>query len=561
MLRTTCSTAHFLETIRQPPARRAVWIAGLLCVVLSACGRHMDVTFVPCRHCAAPLSPTAKACPKCGEPTPIADLVVNSIGMRLKPVAAGRFRMGAADADTAARADEKPVHTVDISEPLLIGVTEVTQSQFWTVMDSNPSAFSPDGRKHAEVAGLDTGDFPVESVTWDEAVEFCDRLGRLPGERSRGRTYRLPTEAEWEFAATRATTPRAAAGTTITSPRPYAVDTGIMDDSGLIAMCGNVAEWTSDWFSSEYYLSSTGRNPKGANEGTVKSFRGAAWNTPPRESRITARDADVPDARRDDVGFRVVCIVEPDANAVPTARLRIPSEVVQRPAATPPASPRVTADISVALAAWKRAVVRIAVRTPEGDGQGSGFLIDSHGTVVTNLHVVEDALEVTAFFSDGFQERIREATGVIPDKDLAFVRLASGTSRCEPLSLSESLPPEGRSVFAVGCPMGLGFSLTQGIVSGIRSASELREAFRSDGVVGPDLSVQWIQTTAAINWGNSGGPLIDDRGRVVGVNTLVFGRSREDGVAEGLNFAVSSQDVLQARRSIAGGPRTFPLRK
>lgn len=562
MLRTTCSTAHFLETIREPPARRAVWIAGLLCVVLSACGRHMDVTFVPCRHCAAPLSPTAKACPKCGEPTPIADLVVNSIGMRLKPVAAGRFRMGATDADTAARAEEKPAHTVDISEPFLIGVTEVTQSQFRAVMGSNPSAFSLEGKNCGQVQEIDTGDFPVESVTWEEAVEFCDRLGRLPAERSRGRTYRLPTEAEWEFVAMRGVAARTSAtvGTTATPPRPHAVCSGIVDDGGLVAMNGNVSEWTSDWFASDYYLSSTGRNPRGAKEGVVKSFRGAAWNSSPMESRITARDADVPAARRDDLGFRVVCVIDTVGKTTPETQGRTPSQVTQRPA-RPPQPPPAPVDLSVSLAAWKRAVVRIAVRTPEGDGQGSGFLIDSHGTVVTNLHVVEDALEVTAFFSDGFQERIREATGVMPDKDLAFVRLASGTSRCEPLSLSESLPPEGRSVFAVGCPMGLGFSLTQGIVSGIRSASELREAFRSDGVVGPNLSVQWIQTTAAINWGNSGGPLIDDRGRVVGVNTLVFGRSREDGVAEGLNFAVSSQDVLQARRSIAGGPRTFPLRK
>jgi len=561
MLRTTCSPAHPLKAIRRTPVRRAGWIATLLCVLLSACGRHTDVTYVPCRHCTAPLSPAARACPKCGEPTPIADLVVNSIGMRLKPVAAGRFRMGAADADTSAQAEEKPIHSVDISEPFLIGVTEVTQSQFRAVMGSNPSAFSSDGKKCDQVQAIDTADFPVESVTWEEAVEFCDRLGRLPEERSRGRTYRLPTEAEWEFTATRVVAARTstAAGTTATPPRPHAVYSKIIDDGGLVAMNGNVSEWTSDWFTSDYYLSSTGRNPRGAKDGVVKSFRGAAWNSPPMASRITARDADVPAARRDDLGFRVVCVIDPDGKPSPETRTAAPLQVTQRP--VPPPLPPATVDLAVSLAAWKRAVVRIAVRSPEGDGQGSGFLIDAHGTVVTNLHVVADALEVTAFFSDGFQERIREATGVMPEKDLAFLRLESGKSRCEPLALSESLPQEGRTVFAVGCPLGLGFSLTQGIVSGIRSASELREAFRSEGIPGPDLSVQWIQTTAAINWGNSGGPLIDDRGRVVGVNTLVFGRDRENGVAEGLNFAVSSQDVLQASRSTTGSPIPLPLSK
>jgi S1-C subfamily serine protease len=110
----------------------------------------------------------------------------------------------------------------------------------------------------------------------------------------------------------------------------------------------------------------------------------------------------------------------------------------------------------------------------------------------------------------------------------------------------------------LGSPLGLGFSVTQGIISGIRSASELRSAFRSEGVRGPNLNVQWVQTTAAVNWGNSGGPLIDTSGGVVGVNTLVFGRNREDGVAEGLNFAVSSGDVLKAYQNISN--RVTPFR-
>jgi S1-C subfamily serine protease len=438
----------------------------------------------------------------------------------------------------------------------LIGVTEVTQGQFYAVMGTNPSAFSPDGVKHQAVQDVDTDALPVESVTWSEAVAFCDRLSDTPQEREAGRAYRLPTEAEWGFAARSGVAPpaRPSRGST---QRPCAVMDAALNEGGLFGMNGNVSEWTWDWFSSDYYVVSTGLDPKGVDDGAVKSFRGAAWNSSPAAWRITARDADVPEARRDDLGFRVVCVTHAAVKQRAVVPEPTPTEVIYRmPTDAPPAA----SDVSTLLPTWKRAVVRLAVRTTEGKGQGSGFIIDTKGTVVTNFHVVADAIEVTAFFSDGFQEQVRGTLGVMPDKDLAFLRLVSGKSRCDPLRLADSLPQEGRVVYAIGCPLGLGFSLTQGIVSGIRSAAELREAFRSEGGRGPDLNVQWIQTTAAVNWGNSGGPLIDDRGRVVGVNTLVFGRNREDGIAEGLNFAVSSQDVLLAHRSLLDRVKAFPKR-
>jgi formylglycine-generating enzyme required for sulfatase activity len=536
-------------------------LIALVATSLFACNRATDKAFVRCGHCGSSLSPAAKSCPKCGEPTAVADVVVNSIGMRLKPIGSGRFRMGATDHDTAAGAEEKPAHTVVISMPFLVGVTEVTQSQYQAVMEYNPSAFSPDGTKGDEVRGLQTSEFPVESVTWHEAVEFCDRLSDLPEERAKGRKYRLPTEAEWEFAATRerGAGSQSDRGSSPSSGRrrPYAVEKGVANGSGLVGMMDNVAEWASDWFSSDYYTTSTGRDRKGVKDGVVRSFRGAAWNSSPASRRITVRDADVPEARREDLGFRVLC-TEVDAGAIAHNELENSrSEIVLRPTPPPPTG---AADISASLTAWKRAVVRLAVRAADGEGQGSGFVIDNKGTIVTNAHVIDDAIEVTAFFSDGFQERIQGIVGISADKDLAFLRLASGESRCEPLVLAGSLPPDGRTVYALGCPLGLGFSLTQGIVSGVRSAAELREAFRSEGSRGPDLSVQWIQTTAAVNWGNSGGPLIDDKGQVVGVNTLVFGRDREGGTAEGLNFAVSSHDVLQAHRSLIDRVRPFPQR-
>lgn len=549
-----------LLAIRASRLRNVARYFFVACIfaLLFSCHRVTDKAFVDCGHCGLGLSPSAKLCPKCGEATAAADMVVNSIGMRLKPIAGGRFRMGAPDSDTAAGVEEKPPHTVDVSQPFLLGVTEVTQSQFASVMDSNPSAFSLGGASSDDARGFEASELPVESVTWHEAVQFCELLNKLPEERARGRKYRLPTEAEWEFAATRKPVAgsqshsgfRAASG----QRQPHVVEEGVADGSGLIGMMDNVAEWTSDWFSSDYYTTSSGRDPKGEKDGVVRAFRGAAWNSSPVSLRITARDADVPEARRKDLGFRVVCT---EGNTAHNESEGSSSQIAYRP---PQPFPPVATDISASLAVCKRAVVRLAVRTAEGEGQGSGFVIDEKGTVVTNAHVIDDAIEVTAFFSDGFQERIQGLVGVVPDKDLAFLRLSSDESRCEPLSLSTSLPPDGRAVYALGCPLGLGLSLTQGIVSGVRSAGELRDAFRSEGSRGPDLSVQWIQTTAAVNWGNSGGPLIDEKGQVVGVNTLVFGRDREGGTAEGLNFAVSSQDVLQAIRALDGRSKPFPRR-
>jgi len=532
-------------------------VLAAMILITTACSSRNPIGSTACEFCHSMLSPSAKACPKCGEPTSVADVVTNSIGIQLVPIAAGRFRMGAGEGDSSAGDEEKPPHNVDISTPFMAGITEVTQEQFEAVMGSNPSAFAPGGEQADRVRGIATGSFPVESVTWDEAVEFCRRLSDTPQEKSRGRSYRLPTEAEWELAATRGGNRTGRRGASRPSDqhvhrRPHEVDQGVSNRIGLIGMTDNVSEWTSDWFSSEYYITSTGRDPQGTKDGSVRSFRGGAWNSEPTNQRLTARDADVPDARRADLGFRVVCVEGADTASLSSSPER--TQVINRPTPAP------AAEAGIPLESWKRAVVRLAVRTMTGDGEGSGFLIDSRGTIVTNLHVIDDALEVTAYFSDGFQEPVAGWLSIATAKDLAFLQLKSTTSRCDPLALAGSLPRDGQKVYALGCPLGLGFSLTDGIVSGIRSPAELRDAFRGDGLRGPDLNVHWVQTTAAINWGNSGGPLIDDKGNVVGVNTLVFGRSREGGKAEGLNFAVSSLDVLQAQSEPGGSLRPFPIR-
>src|SRR5262249_16814890 len=119
--------------------------------------------------------------------------VVNAAGMKLVLIPGGSFRMGSPGAEVGRSADEGPPRAVVISGSFYLGAFPVTQGQYQQVMGDNPSHFR-------RVAGLDPRTLPVENVSWDDAVAFCHALSELPEERRKGRVYRLPTEAEWEYA-------------------------------------------------------------------------------------------------------------------------------------------------------------------------------------------------------------------------------------------------------------------------------------------------------------------------------------------------------------------------
>src|SRR4029079_2436464 len=120
--------------------------------------------------------------------------ITNSIGMKLMLIPEGKFVMGSPASELNRAADESQ-HVVEITQPFYLGTCEVTQVQYRSVMGSNPSWFSSQGDGKTRVSGVDTDFFPVENVSWNEALEFCRRLGE-----QEGRAYRLPTEAEWEYA-------------------------------------------------------------------------------------------------------------------------------------------------------------------------------------------------------------------------------------------------------------------------------------------------------------------------------------------------------------------------
>ena len=252
--------------------------------------------------------------------------VENSIGMKLALIPAGRFMMGS-PLDEQGRHDDEKQHEVQIPTAFYLGVYEVTQSQFEKVMGYNPSFFSADAKAKDGItyehwskpgAGKDkikslggTGDFPVENVSWFEAIRFCEKLSALPAEVSAKRKYRLPSEAEWEYACRggassvfgfgnslssrqanmRGTEPYGAAAQGPWLARTARVGSYKPNAFGLYDMHGNVWEWCA--------------HPYAKND-EAYARRGGCWIDPGAECRSAARRRRVPDDHRFNLGFRVV---------------------------------------------------------------------------------------------------------------------------------------------------------------------------------------------------------------------------------------------------------------
>ncbi|KZN25329.1 serine proteinase [Haladaptatus sp. R4] len=173
-------------------------------------------------------------------------------------------------------------------------------------------------------------------------------------------------------------------------------------------------------------------------------------------------------------------------------------------------------------------VVSVGVRTPRGAGEGSGFVYErsgSTGYIVTNNHVVAGATRLRVQFNRG-QMRDAEVVGTAPKRDLAVLGVRNVPSYVDTLPIAKGEAEPGQAVAALGSPLGLQGTITEGVVSGVNRTLPSRHGATISGVV---------QTDAAINPGNSGGPLVSCEGRVVGVNTagIVGG--------ENLGFAISSR--------------------
>ncbi|RLS66550.1 MAG: formylglycine-generating enzyme family protein [Planctomycetota bacterium] len=206
--------------------------------------------------------------------------LTNSIGMKLVLIPKGTFMMGSPESEEGRRENETQ-HEVTISNDYYLGAYEVTQTQYQTVIGNNPSCYQ------GALVGNQNADLPVENVSLDDAVEFCKKLSELPEEKKAGRVYRLPTEAEWEYAC------RAGSKTIYSfddeegllpeygwfkrnsSQRTHTV--GLLEPNawGLYDMHGNVWEWCSDWYGE--YPKRAVSDPTGPTMGTDRVNRGGCW--------------------------------------------------------------------------------------------------------------------------------------------------------------------------------------------------------------------------------------------------------------------------------------------
>jgi formylglycine-generating enzyme required for sulfatase activity len=222
------------------------------------------------------------------------------IASNMVQVAGGTFTMGCtSEQGSGCGNDEKPRHLVTIKS-FSISKYEVTQAHWQEVMGSNPSYFK----------GCDN--CPVETVSWDDVQDFISRLNRQTGVH-----YRLPTEAEWEYAARGGIKSKGykySGSNTISdvawyrdnsSKKSHEVGTKQANELGLFDMSGNVEEWCSDWYGMYYSDSGNQNNPKGQKSGTYRVIRGGSWNGYDDLFRVTSRGMLTPENRIGNKGFRL----------------------------------------------------------------------------------------------------------------------------------------------------------------------------------------------------------------------------------------------------------------
>jgi formylglycine-generating enzyme required for sulfatase activity len=307
----------------------------------------------------------------------------NSIGMKLALISPGEFEMGSTDEEIArllekgkknrepkwyldAIPTEAPRHRVRITKPFYLGMYQVTQGEYAQVTGMNPSAFTEkqmdgstfnpplpeqevtlraDDRK--KVVGADTSRHPVETVDWEEAMEFCRRLSTMPAERAARRVYRLPTEAEWEYACRAGTTTRWYSGDDeeeLADLAWFRKNAGGMTHPvgqkypnawGLYDMCGNAEQWCADRFSTDYYKRSPQDAPPGPAGGHLRMLRGGVWDTLASACRSASRNSYGPDSHSHNFGFRVVVEVVAKEQEQPTTPAAMSTSGVSN--APPPA--------------------------------------------------------------------------------------------------------------------------------------------------------------------------------------------------------------------------------
>ena len=232
--------------------------------------------------------------------SPTFNVNVNGVSFDMIAVEGGTFTMGATEEQVSdASSDEKPAHKVTLSS-YYIGKTEVTQALWEAVMGSNPSSSRG-------------ANFPVDMVSWNDCQEFITKLNALTGKK-----FRLPTEAEWEYAArggNKSQGYKYSGSNTIDDVAWYASNSGwklkevatkASNELSIYDMSGNVWEWCSDWYSGSYYSSSEQTNPTGPKTGTNRVIRGGgAASSQPNSNRVSTRSNNPPEVGGSHIGLRL----------------------------------------------------------------------------------------------------------------------------------------------------------------------------------------------------------------------------------------------------------------
>jgi formylglycine-generating enzyme required for sulfatase activity/predicted Ser/Thr protein kinase len=253
----------------------------------------------------------------------------NSIGMELRLIQPGNFLMGSPSVGTGSGRDETP-HEVTISSPFYLGVYEVTQEQYEKVMESNPSGFKGPGH-------------PVDTVRWEDAQEFIRRMNAMSAEQAAGRKYRLPTEAEWEYACRAGTKTAYSFGDDSSELSRYGWSEGNSAGKsqpvgekrpnpwGLYDMHGNVWEWCEDWYG--VYPTDAMLDPTGSDTGSERVLRSGSWLYPAAHCQSARRYSCKPSGRTDygDHGFRVA-LSPAGIPAQPAAVLAVSDSSENKPA-------------------------------------------------------------------------------------------------------------------------------------------------------------------------------------------------------------------------------------
>jgi formylglycine-generating enzyme len=352
----------FIRIAAFEPSRQIKWLAAVAILALIVAGLAVSA-----RRWKSPVALVIRQAAKAKEPDYSCreGEEINSIGMKLATIPAGEFLMGspgkAEDVLSWAQqmspgfpyqlewfTGETPQHRVRITEPFAMGAFEVTKGQFAQFVAS--TSYVTDAEKsHGGTGWAGGNDFhrdpkfnwrntgheqtdshPVVNVSWNDAVAFCQWLST-----KEGRTYRLPTEAEWEYACRAGTTTRynfgddpeglvavgnvrdktdqeqfswihclaASDGYAFTAPVGQFQANGF----GLYDMHGNVGEWCLDWYSEEYFPQSPPENPPGPSTGSLHVVRGGGWSRRAVGCRSTSRRANAATDCVDNIGFRVVC--------------------------------------------------------------------------------------------------------------------------------------------------------------------------------------------------------------------------------------------------------------